>query len=478
MNTKLLKQKILDLAIRGKLVQQDPNDEPASVLLERIKAEKERLIAEGKIKRSKKSAQTSDKPHYENVPFEVPAGWEWTEVASFTYDLLYGTSEKSSNEGSVPVLRMGNITRYGTIDYTDLVYSSNDDDIIKYQLQKNDLLFNRTNSSEWVGKTAIFKADTPTIYAGYLIRVRCILLCPDYINLVMNSSYHRNWCNQVKTDAVNQSNINAQKLSKLLIPIPPYQEQLRIVKEVQRWTDVIDDLEESKQNLQDAIKQTKSKVLDLAIRGKLVPQDPMDEPASELLKRINPDAKPCDTSHYENLPKGWIVIPLKKTGVYVLNGYAFQSKHYVKEGIKVIRITNVQDGYVCDDDPKYYPQNRTKEIDKYMLVEDDLLMSLTGNVGRVGFLPKEMIPAALNQRVGCLRGGEDVIDKKYLFYYLQSDTFKQDCLSCAKGIAQLNISTEWLKKYRIMLPPLSEQQRIIGKISSIFNLFDTITAEL
>lgn len=178
------------------------------------------------------------------------------------------------------------------------------------------------------------------------------------------------------------------------------------------------------------------------------------------------------------MPNGWIVIPLKETGVYVLNGYAFQSKHYVKEGIKVIRITNVQDGYVCDDDPKYYPQNRTKEIDKYMLVEDDLLISLTGNVGRVGFLPKVMIPAALNQRVGCLRGGEDVIDKKYLFYYLQSDTFKQDCLSCAKGIAQLNISTEWLKKYRIMLPPLSEQQRIIGKISSIFNLFDTITAEL
>lgn len=478
MNTKLLKQKILDLAIRGKLVPQDPNDEPASVLLERIKAEKERLIAEGKIKRSKKSAQTSDKPHYENVPFEVPDGWEWTEVTSFTYDLLYGTSEKSSNEGSVPVLRMGNITRYGTIDYTDLVYSSNDDDIIKYQLQKNDLLFNRTNSSEWVGKTAIFKAKTSTIYAGYLIRVRCILLCPDYINLVMNSSYHRNWCNQVKTDAVNQSNINAQKLSKLLVPIPPYQEQLRIVKEVQRWTDVIDDLEENKQDLQDVIKQTKGKVLDLAIRGKLVPQDPTDEPASELLKRINPDAKPCDTSHYENLPDGWIAISLKETGICVLNGYAFQSKHYVKDGIKVIRITNVQDGYVCDDDPKYYPQNRTMEIDKYMLAEDDLLMSLTGNVGRVGFLPKEMTPAALNQRVGCLRGGENVIEKKYLFYYLQSDTFKQDCLSCAKGIAQLNISTEWLKRYRIMLPPFREQQRIVGKISSIFDLFETITAEL
>ena len=216
MDTKKLRQKILDLAIHGKLVPQDPNDEPASVLLERIRAEKERLVKEGKIKKSKTS-KTSDTPHYEQVPFEVPDSWEWTTISLFTYDLQYGTSEKSSNKGSVPVLRMGNITRDGSIDYSDLVYSSNKEDIRKFNLQKNDLLFNRTNSSEWVGKTAIFKLDTPTIYAGYLIRVRCILINSDYLNFVMNSSYHRTWCNQAKTDAVNQSNINAQKLSNLQI---------------------------------------------------------------------------------------------------------------------------------------------------------------------------------------------------------------------------------------------------------------------
>ena len=172
MDTKALRQKILDLAIHGKLVPQDPNDEPASVLLERIKAEKERLIKEGKIKRSKKSAKTSDTPHYENVPFEVPESWVWCRLDDIVCELKYGTSEKSSSVGKIAVLRMGNITNVGTIDYSNLVYSSNDEDIEQYSLEKNDLLFNRTNSSEWVGKTAIYKEEQPAIYAGYLIRIK------------------------------------------------------------------------------------------------------------------------------------------------------------------------------------------------------------------------------------------------------------------------------------------------------------------
>ena len=228
MDTKKLRQKILDLAIHGKLVPQDPTDEPASVLLERIKAEKERLIKEGKIKRSKKSAKTSDTPHYENqdvseanVPFEEPNSWVWCRLEDIVCELKYGTSEKSSSVGKIAVLRMGNITNVGTIDYSNLVYSSNDEDIEQYSLEKDDLLFNRTNSSEWVGKTAIYKEEQPAIYAGYLIRIRPLLISPDYLNTVMNSSYYRDWCYDVKTDAVNQSNINAQKLSQLMIPIPP-----------------------------------------------------------------------------------------------------------------------------------------------------------------------------------------------------------------------------------------------------------------
>ena len=203
---------------------------------------------------------------------------------------------------------MGNITDIGTIDYSNLVYSSNDEDIKQYLLKKGDLLFNRTNSSEWVGKTAIYKGEQPAIYAGYLIRVRPILISSDYLNIVMNSSYYRNWCYNVKTDAVNQSNINAQKLSKLMVPIPPLKEQERIVVEMAKWTSLITSIKNDKEDLQAAIKQTKSKILDLAIHGKLVPQDPNDEPASELLKRINPKAEiTCDNGHYPQLPVTGII---------------------------------------------------------------------------------------------------------------------------------------------------------------------------
>ena len=407
----------------------------------------------------------SDTPHYENVPFEVPAGWEWTEVASFTYDLLYGTSEKSSNDGSVPVLRMGNITRYGTIDYTDLVYSSNDDDIIKYQLQKNDLLFNRTNSSEWVGKTAIFKADTPTIYAGYLIRVRCILLCPDYINLVMNSSYHRNWCNQVKTDAVNQSNINAQKLSKLLIPIPPYQEQLRIVKEVQRWTDVIDDLEKNKQDLQDVIKQTKGKVLDLAIHGKLVPQDPMDEPASELLKRINPDAKPCDTSHYENLPKGWSILTVGQVAQYI-NGRAFKPNEWEQKGLPIIRIQNLN-----DKNAVFNYSTATFE-DKYLVTKGDLLFAWAASLGTYIWQGGN---AWLNQHIYKVIP-KPFITKEFLYYSFESlisDFYKE-----SHGSGMVHITKGKFENTPILLPPQQEQERIVRYVNAIYALLDDILVEL
>lgn len=178
------------------------------------------------------------------------------------------------------------------------------------------------------------------------------------------------------------------------------------------------------------------------------------------------------------MPEGWIKIAFKETGYEILNGFAFKSNCYVEEGIKVIRITNVQDGYISDDDPKYYPIDSRHEIKKYMLNENDLLMSLTGNVGRVGFLNKEMLPAALNQRVGCLRGSEDIIDKGYLYYYFQSNSFKKDCLDSAKGVAQLNISTEWLKSYDILLPPLREQKRITNKVNELFQILDNISANL
>jgi hypothetical protein len=153
----------------------------------------------------------------------------------------------------------------------------------------------------------------------------------------------------------------------------------------------------------------------------------------------------------------------------ILNGYAFKSEKYVASGIRVIRIANVQKGYVEDTDPAFYPEDYLG-IDKYMLKEGDLLMSLTGNVGRVAILQKEMLPAALNQRVACLRIKNSGLSKGYLFHFLNSDYFENKCVHASKGVAQKNVSTEWLKEYEIPLYPKEEQteiENILDKLSLI-----------
>ena len=453
MDTKKLRQKILDLAIHGKLVPQDPNDEPASGLLERIKAEKERLIKEGKIKRTKKSAKSSDTPHY---PYLLPKGWEWCKLEDIVCELKYGTSEKSSSVGKITVLRMGNITDIGTIDYSNLVYSSNDEDIKQYSLKKGDLLFNRTNSSEWVGKTAIYKGEQPAIYAGYLIRIRPILIFSDYLNTVMNSSYYRNWCYNVKTDAVNQSNINAQKLSKLMVPIPPLKEQERIVVEMAKWASLITSIKNDKEDLQAAIKQTKSKILDLAIHGKLVPQDPNDEPAAELLKRINPKAEiTCDNGHYPQLPDGWCKCRLE----------------YIVEY----------------EQPQAYIVNSTDYDDRYLTP-----VLTAGKSFVIGYTNET---EGIYQNTPCIIFDDFTTDSKLVDFPFKvkssamkilkvADDIEIEYVAMFMNITRLIGDTHkryWISEYSklcIPIPPKEEQKRIINAANAMFEKLDAIMESL
>jgi type I restriction enzyme S subunit len=213
---------------------------------------------------------------------------------------------------------MGNLQN-GEVEFTDLAFTSDEADIDKYSLLSGELLFNRTNSPEWVGKTAIYRGEVPAIFAGYIIRVAPILIDSSFLNYMMNSEHHRNMCLQVKTDGVNQSNINAQKLSNFVYPLPPLPEQRRIVTAIDTAFAVIDEIERNKSDLQATITAVKKKILSLAIQGKLVPQNPADEPASVLLERIkamrgkgaSAAARSDDSSHYPKVPEGWVAVRIQ-----------------------------------------------------------------------------------------------------------------------------------------------------------------------
>ena len=384
---------------------------------------------------------------------------------------MYGTSKKSSSNGEIPVLRMGNINRCGKIDWNNLVYTSDKDDITKYSLQTNDLLFNRTNSNEWVGKTAIYKGEKTAIYAGYIVRLRVIILDADYVNFVMNSSYYRGWCNDVKTDAVNQSNINAQKLSHFFIPIPPLNEQKRIVNELSSWLNIIEAINKEKSDLQSTICLAKSKILDLAIHGKLVPQDPNDEPASELLKRINPKAEiTCDNPQYGKLPSGWCLTegkylykPMKsaKPKGLAFNYIDIDSIDNTKQRIDSVKVVKTE--------------NAPSRASRYTQKGDIVFSMVRPYLKNIAMIPDNDCIASTGFYV-C--SPSDVAVDKYCYYLMISDYTVNGLNQYMKGDNSPSINKGDIDSWLFPIPPLQEQHRIVAKIEELFAQLDKIEASL
>ena len=285
---KRFRQSVLAAACSGRLTadwrEKHLNNEPIENSIEKIRL---RRLEKARTSSQRASLEEIYEASEESDSSDLPDNWRYVSLKKLCESFDYGTSSKSSPVGKVPVLRMGNIQN-GKLDWSDLVYTSDESDIAKYALQPGTVLFNRTNSPELVGKTTIYRGERPAIFAGYLIRINnCPELDSEYLNLCLNTNYAKAFCLEVKTDGVSQSNINAQKLGAFEVPFCSLAEQQLIVRRVSELFAFSDQLEARYGKAKRYFDKLTPSLLAKAFRGELVPQDPNDEPASALLERIH-----------------------------------------------------------------------------------------------------------------------------------------------------------------------------------------------
>lgn len=476
MDTKKLRQKILDLAIHGKLVPQDPNDEPASVLLERIRAEKERLIKEGKIKQSKKSAKSSDTPHYENeVPFEVPEGWCWRTLGDIGTWQAGGTPSRTHKEyygGNIPWLKTG--------DLNDGIITSIPEYITEEGLNNSSAKLNPTGSvliamyGATIGKIGILGMPATTNQA--------CCACINYKGLIQKYLFYFLLSYKEEFKALGgggaQPNISKDIIVKTLIPIPPIKEQERIVSQIDNLLNILETLDTNKYSLETSISQAKSKILDLAIHGKLVPQDPNDEPAIELLKRINPKFTPCDNAHYENntieIPKNWEWAKLSDIAVSELGKTLDKGKN-----------SGTPHNYLCAFNVKWCSFDfsvikkillEDEELERYKVRKGDLLICEGGDVGRAAIWESDQDIYYQNalHRVRF----KNEINQYFYLYVLQYYKSLGMIDDVSGGVTIKHFTQNSMKKLSFPLPPIKEQYRIVSAINQYNIILDDISANL
>ena len=473
MNTKQLRQKILDLAIRGKLVPQDPNDEPASVLLERIRNEKERLIKEGKIKADRKAKAAStptDKSHYG----ELPDGWEVTSLEELFYlqagkfvsadniiadcslslfpcyggNGLRGYIEKYNRDGNYPLIgRQGALC--GNLNYATGKFYATEHAVVVES-------FAKTNPR----------------WAFYFL---------DVLNL-----------NQYAT-ATAQPGLSVKTINEVIIPLPPLAEQERIVNVIESTFAVIDEIERNKADLQTAVTMAKRKILSLAIQGKLVPQDPSDEPASVLLDRIKaeraalikagkikPDKRKKsaeitrDNSHYTDIPDSWLWCKLDEIGLTNI-GLTYKPADICKDGVPVLRSCNIKNGKLDFSDVVRVSTPFGENLE--LQAHDILICARNGSrhlVGKCAIIPENSEKMTFGAFMAVFRS----VCSQYVYHFLNTDFFRQ--VFDSEGIStQINQLTQaMIKETMIPLPPLAEQRRIVTAIESAFSQLDNIASEL
>ena len=469
MNTKALRQKVLDLAIHGKLVPQNPNDESATVLLEKIRAEKAEKIKKGELKADKKDSFIfvgSDKRHYEQfadgtvkdiedeIPFEVPEGWAWCRLGELFYHTTGKALKKSNNKGSLRKYITTSNLYWNKFDFTEVreMYFT-DDELEKCTIKKGDLIL--CNGGD-VGRAAIWNYNEDICYQNHVSRLR------PKIEGINNSLYlyllmFYKEQGMLNGKGVGITSLSANDLLSAIFPLPPLNEQNSIVTSIENIFEQIEHLDQEKSDLQTIIKQTKSKILDLAIHGKLVPQDPNDEPAEELLKRIaTSDNRPyekVDTSELDwSLPNNWCLCHFGDIAT-VINGKN-QSKVENPDGKYPIYgsggIMGRADDFIC-------PANctiigRKGSINNPIFVEEKFWNVDTA----FGLCPSEAILP------------------KFLFYFCEYFDFTTlDSSTTLPSLTKTNI-----QQIIFALPPIEEQKRILDKTNELFRKLDEIVLNL
>ena len=513
MTAQQLKNSILQMAVQGKLVPQDPNDEPASILLERIRAEKERLIKEKKIKREKNPSvifKGADNTPYEKigdevrsladeVPFDIPDSWEWVRLGNIgetNIGLTYKPSDVTSD--GVPVLRSNNIQN-GQIDYSELLYVSCAVPERAYAHKGDILICARNGSRALVGKSAIVDADGMA-FGAFMAIYRSS--CNPYIQLFINSYLFRGQLEGATTTTINQ--VTQEMLKRQLCPLPPIQEQLRIVQkytELQPLIAAYSNAYDKAQILSTAFPEAlKKSILQEAVQGKLVPQDPSDEPAEALLKRIRAEKQRLikegkikkdkhesvifrrDNSHYEkrgseevciddelpfDIPSTWMWSRLSSI-VTVLGDGIHGTPVYSANGTTAfINGNNLQDGKIVikPDTKRVTDEEASKH--KRCLTKDTVLLSINGTIGNVAFYDGEHVILGKSACYFNLLSG---VSKEYVRLVLETDYFEKYAVSVATGTTIKNVPLAGMRNLLVPIPPTAEQAKIVQAVALALNL--------
>lgn len=395
---------------------------------------------------------TSDKPHY---PYELPKGWVWTTLGD-----LFSLQAGKNIAAKEIYPEFSEIYKYPCFGGNGIRgFVSN---------------FNRNGDFPIIGRQGALCGNVNLAIGDFYATEHAVvverfsdtdLMWTYYVLIALN-------LNQYAT-ATAQPGLAVNVINDVIVPVPPFQEQCRISKAVTRLFSLINEIEHGKQKLQGTIKQTKSKVLDLAVHGKLVPQDVNDEPANELLKRINPKAEIItDNGHYQKLPDGWCLTILGSIGTWQSGATPSRlRKDYYGGNIPWLKTGDLNDGIITNI-PEFITEKALEETSVKLNPTDSILIAMYGaTIGKIGILS---FPATTNQ--ACCACLDYKIDKMYIFYFLLSNRI--NFVSMGGGGAQPNISKEKIVNTTFPLPPLAEQKRIVSKIEELFNQLDMIEESL